>query len=325
MPQRTGTSIAGSSFRIARVTDRLRSAAASRLLGPDRGGPDSAEQFLNAAEVNGINLEHFWVSMGQSDDSIRQACLVVPGSGRSAMTFTSAPSGTAEEKELASVVTAALARLPGVHISQALLESHETGANSALIEAGFFSVGVLAYMRRPAPARSDRFKSHSEWPQGVFVRRYQSSDDPGLIAALDRSYEQTLDCPELCGLRDTSDVLESHRASGHFDPAHWWVAERDRKIEGMLLFNPCPEMGTVELVYVGLAPSLRGCGFGRRLMEHGLAHLVGTPELHVTCAVDERNAPALRLYGALGFVEFARRFAFVKSLRRSPAKSGESA
>ncbi|MBL8745059.1 MAG: GNAT family N-acetyltransferase [Phycisphaerae bacterium] len=314
MAHQTDTVQAGSPSRIVRVTSSLRSAAAARLVGTNRGGPDSAAQFLAAAEKHGISLDHFWVSLWGNGDRVGQACLIVPGSGRSAMTFTSEPRDGLEEADLAAVVTEATARLPGVHIAQALLEDHERGARSALMQAGYLGVGTLSYMRRVTPKRGEHFQAHASWPMQVCVRRYEAGDDPALIEGLERSYEQTLDCPELCGLRDTADVLDSHRSAGRFDPAHWWIVERDRKIEGMLLFNPCPEMGSIELVYLGLAPSLRGGGLGRRLLEHGLAHLIGSPEPHVTCAVDQRNVPALRLYRALKFDEFAQRRAFVKPI-----------
>lgn len=321
MTDETGTSSRHPSFRVARVPERLRSAAAKRLLGPGRGTSESARHFLSAAQTHGIDLTHFWATLEPSGDAVRHVCLAVVGPGRSAMTFTSTPTNQAEEREISALVGAALSQVSGVQLAQALLEVDEQASRAALVGAGFSDVGILAYMRRPTPSRWDGLARHSVWPEGVFVRRYQSNDDGQLIAGLDRSYAGTLDCPELCGMRETADVLESHRAAGRWDPAHWWVAERDRKIEGMLLFNPSPEMGSIELVYLGLSPSLRGTGIGRRLLEHGLAHLVGRPESQVTCAVDERNEPALRLYRRAGFEEFARRVALVKPV----ARGGKSA
>jgi mycothiol synthase len=125
---------------------------------------------------------------------------------------------------------------------------------------------------------------------------------------------ETLDCPELCGLRETRDVLDSHRSAGRFDPALWWMVRREGKPAGALLLNPSPAQGHVELVYLGLAPELRGCGVARRLMLTGLSALAGRAERDVTLAVDTRNTPALRLYESLGFRPFARRTALVRPI-----------
>lgn len=311
----TANSTQDSRYRLLPVTPALRRDAAAKLLGPNRSGDDTAAQFLFAAESHGISLDHFWVTISAPEGAVRHACLIVPGSGRSAMTFTSTPEDKEAISELAGLVRMTSEGLRGVHLVQALLEPHETAAEAALIEAGFTSVGTLAYLRRPAPTRADGFRPARAWPQGIVVRRYRSSDDPELLRGLERTYEDTLDCPELCGLRETADVLESHKAAGRFDPAHWWIVEMNRKIEGMLLLNPSPELGTIELVYLGLSCALRGRGIGRGLLEHGLSHLIGTLELHVTCAVDQRNTPAMSLYRALGFREFAARRAWVKSNR----------
>ena len=139
-------------------------------------------------------------------------------------------------------------------------------------------------------------------------------DRAALIRALDRTYEATLDCPELCGLRDTADVLESHRSTGVFDPALWWLVFLNEQPHGCMLLNRCPDHGTVELVYLGLSPELRSRRIGSRLLELGLAAIDSTGGTPITCAVDLRNAPALRLYGRLGFREFGRRVALVRPI-----------
>lgn len=299
-------------YRITRATGRLRLAAASRLLGPARGDSDSAGRLLANAESHGIDLGHLWVSVGPDGETARQTCLAVVGNGRSAMFFTSTPFTAAEEQELSQVVGHVCRQLPGVDLAQALLEPHEQAAHAALLGSGFFGVGTLAYLRRPMKSRIEPATDREPWPDGCLVRRYQSADDEALIRGLERSYEGTLDCPELCGLRRTHDVLESHRAAGRWDPAFWWVLEREHIIEGMLLLNPSPEMSTIELVYLGLSMRMRGKGLGQRILSHGLRALAGRTEEAVTCAVDVRNEPALRLYRGAGFGEFARRLALVR-------------
>jgi ribosomal protein S18 acetylase RimI-like enzyme len=157
------------------------------------------------------------------------------------------------------------------------------------------------------------------WGPGITVRPLASVQrghpDRALLAeALDRSYEATLDCPGLCGMRETDDVIDSHLSTGQFDPSMWWLVLSDGAAHGCALFNPCPEQGTVELVYLGLSPRVRGRGLARMLLAHGLARLGGPGQLSVTCAVDRRNAPAIALYRRAGFGEFSGRIAYVKAL-----------
>ena len=46
--------------------------------------------------------------------------------------------------------------------------------------------------------------------------------------AIERSYEQSLDCPELSELRTVQDALAGHRAAGTFDASLWWVSRSAR-------------------------------------------------------------------------------------------------
>lgn len=230
------------------------------------------------------------------------------------MLFTSRPETPDEEIELSRVIDQTVHALPLQTLAQALLDEDEPSTASAFAHAGFTSIGFLAYMRRTRPTRADTIEP---WPASVRVRHYMSCDDEALIHAMERSYEQTLDCPELCGLRNTKDVLDTHRATGVWDPALWWIVEQHDAPMGLLLFNPCPDLDSIELVYVGLAPALRGMGIGSKLLKFGLNHLIARREQTVTCAVDERNAPARSLYESLGFERFARRHALVRLRQRS--------
>ena len=75
------------------------------------------------------------------------------------------------------------------------------------------------------------------------------------------SYQQSLDCPLLNGLREIGDVIAGHQASGEFNPRFWFVlSERDMP-RGVVLLNRVPRTDTAELVYFGLAPAARGAGW----------------------------------------------------------------
>lgn len=299
--------------RVERIAADRRLEAAKRLVArPGAGRPaDAARRFVEAAESHGIDLTHFWGAITPAGVVAHAALVVVgaPRTGRTAMVFTSPVVGTAEERELAAVIDRACRQLDGVRLVQALLEPHERGPMEAFRLAGFRDVGELAYLQRPWQPSS---VGATAWPAGVTVEGWRPGDDALVVEALERSYVDTLDCPELCGLREAADVLDSHRATGRFDPALWWLVRLEGRPAGALLLNPCPAQDHTELVYLGVCPELRGRGLGGRLLDMGLSALGGRAHRTVTLAVDTRNEPARRVYAQRGFVEFARRFALVR-------------
>lgn len=308
-----GLTPAAPGFRVVRVSHSLRLEAAARLVGAAREDREKPRRFLQAASMHGIDLRQMWASVSHSGGAPRQVCLAVPGAGRAAMMFTSTPRNESESTELASVIDRSCDEMSGAMLAQALLEQNEHGARAAFVRAGFQSVGDLGYLRRPRVMASDApDPTEPNWPRGVSTIPYRPEVDAVFLEALDRSYEATLDCPELCGLRDTRDVLDSHRATGRFDPNLWRAVLLDGRPHGALLLNPNPEQASIELVYLGVSPALRGVGIGSMLLAWGLALVRERPEPFVTCAVDRRNEPALRLYRRLGFAEFASRAALVR-------------
>jgi ribosomal protein S18 acetylase RimI-like enzyme len=96
----------------------------------------------------------------------------------------------------------------------------------------------------------------------------------------------------------------------------WTLLRIEGEPAGAVLLNPFPAHRTVELVYLGLAPSARGRGLGKQLLQHGLWLLNGRRERTLTLAVDQRNTPALAIYEAAGMRPVVRRVALIRSLRR---------
>lgn len=202
---------------------------------------------------------------------------------------------------------------------QTLPEPTERWSIDAFSDAGFLFVGHLLYMTAPlgpAPAAPTR------WPDGLECVPASTLDIEHrrelLVETLDRTYRETLDCPELCGLRSTRNILDSHEGAGRYDPSHWWVLLRGNEPVGCALLSAAADTPSVELVYLGLDPDARGRGLARLLLEHALGEASRAGIAEVTCAVDRRNAPALSLYRSLGFSPFAERVALV---RRGPGAS----
>jgi mycothiol synthase len=280
---------------------------------------------LNAAAMHGIDLSHMWGTVDRAADGrpvrVREVCVAVSGSGRTAVMLLGEPGPHPKQGHVERVacIRAASEALRGgsISLAQTLPEPDQAWAVEAFTEAGFMRVGELAYMRRGIQMAG---AASLDWLEGVSVRNVRGvggldeTDRKLMIQALDRSYEDTLDCPELCGLRATADVLESHQATGAWNAKLWWLVMLDGEPEGCMLFNRVPEQGTVELVYLGLSKRLRGRGLGSRLLLLGLESAVRTDAGQITCAVDMRNVPARRLYTRFGFHEFGRRLAMVKRI-----------
>lgn len=79
------------------------------------------------------------------------------------------------------------------------------------------------------------------------------------------------------------------------------VGERDQQLVGALVMLGTGMKGYIPenlLLFVGVSPSLRGQGLGRRLCERAIAECSGDVCLHV-----ETDNPAKRLYERLGFRE----------------------
>ncbi|GEM_PF-266224 len=367
----------GAGVEIIRVTTDLVVPAAARLVGDQSDDPlFAAHRFLENADRIGIDLSLLWATITRSSFpakaqggqtgavQVRQVCLAVLGSGRTAMLFVSgaarrarrfkasadlfgSPANAADER--CAVIQTACQHVsaendlrPAASLAQALLEEREKDALAAFRLAGFTQVGDLAYLRRATPARGSPVALPDDVRIFSFADLLQTGTperdlDAMLMRVLDRSYIDTLDCPELCGLRTPEEVLESHRAVGRYDPSIWWLIFAGEQPVGCMLFNVLPEQESVELVYLGLDPIVRGRGLGRTALTLGLRHLWGQPHSPntgvasadlgrvlvgsggVTCAVDTRNTAALRLYRAAGFERFAVRVPVVMGLRTSRA------
>lgn len=332
---------------IVRVGEELLLAAAQRLVSQSlKDRVSAAKRLIASAPEHGIDLSCIWASIAASDVGkrsavVRQTCLAVPGSGRTAMIFMSEPlpsvdgagapasvldAARDERIALLNAVSAHFAQSPGdlVRVLQALPEPGDGWAETAFRGAGFVCVGDLEYRRRPlSPAEHKPANRKIEWPVGVRVESIASlpqvERDPLLLRVLEESYVDTRDCPELCGMRTTPDILASHYATGVFDPALWFIvfakdASGAEHPVGCMLLSRVPDQRALELVYVGLAVSVRGKGIGPKLMELALQRATEPRIDAITCAVDCRNEPALKLYERFGFGALGRRRAFVRSV-----------
>jgi mycothiol synthase len=186
-------------------------------------------------------------------------------------------------------------------VVQAFLPPEESARASPLTRAGFRHVARVWQMRRNSEslatigARSP-VASRNE---AVALVPYPACDPSEFEQVLVRCHDDSLDCPELHGVRTPAELLAGYRDCAP-DPAQWWLALRDGNGIGVLLLS------SPELVFVGVVPERRGQGIGRMLVE---AARDFTPDLNVT--VDSRNLPAVQLYTSVGFITIGIRDVFI--------------
>ncbi len=300
-----------------------------------------AQRLARNAAAHGIDLDLIWGVLGDLDlqqPAVRQVCMVVPGAGGTGMCFVSNPTKSASNttqmgdeatqiEEIGASLTSALKELPKVaggrvRLAQMLFEPDQDWTHEVCKRASMISVGTLDYLRMDFGLVERWPISNESWGEGITIRQINNlsmktptSDGSLLAQALERSYEDTLDCPELCGMRPMSDVIASHESTGAFDASRWWLLFKDNQPAGCCLLSHCPANESIELVYLGLGRTVQGHGLGTRLLTHALQSLrVDGPVHEVTCAVDRRNVGASKIYMRLGFKRFDARCGYVRPL-----------
>lgn len=325
------------------------------------GGPDEARArasaqrlaaHLDRAGRRGDQVSAL-ASMVDEENRIRLTALAVPGLGRTAQVLATTVRDSAGAEALGRLLSAVCAGLDPRHVAvaQALLDAEPRPAGAwspavpaAAVAAGddatrsqplsvaphaiwmkeayeraeFSVLAVLDYMTRPVPDR--RSIELPVPPEDVTLQPWRRGD-PVLLRILDSTYVDTLDCPGLCGLRRTEDILEGHLASARYEAPLWTLLRIEERPAGALLLSPSHRSSDglggeeCELVYLGLAPWARGRGLGRLLLQHGLAQLSRRAERRITLAVDRANGPAVALYSSMGFTPGAARLALIKPVR----------
>ncbi len=233
--------------------------------------------------------------------------LLMPG--RTALAVIPNPSehgiDEAEQRRLTQAGLAALADRR-LHYAQALIEPNAAAKRLLLERAGFTRLSPLVYLERDAlypwvdpPAPTD-----AEWV------RFSDATRMEFERVILATYQASLDCPELTGIRPIADVLAAHRAAGRFDPQLWELIRVRGDAAGCLLLAQLPQAGLLEVVYMGVLPACRQRGVGALLLRRALQHCRATRTPRLSLVVDDRNEPAKRLYARLGLTPVVRRDAY---------------
>lgn len=291
-------------------------AAVAMILGSPRrpAAAGHVADFVNAASARRMDVGAMWVA--EMAGRIVWAILPVVNPGRTALLLTSAEMDDASIPAASGLVGEICGNLgrQGLHLTQVLLEPQYAAARRFFLSMRFQEIAELIYLQGYVP----RNIQPAAIPRQMKWVEY-SPETHGLFAdAIVRSYQDSLDCPALSGLREIDDVIAGHQASGDFDPSAWQaLVEGDRPI-GVVLLSRITQTDAMELVYLGLAAKARGRGLGMLLMQHALHRSLKDERRRLSLAVDSRNAPALKLYYRFGMQQVATRWAMIRDLRVSP-------
>lgn len=288
----------------------------TRHTGPQEA--DSASTDTRGAFTSGGASGGGGVMYGSYDESgtLVHAVVALPQPGRTAMIFTARPAKRRLLPDLGRVIEAACAAMTPdqATLAQSLIDPEDDLRRDALLAAGFTELSTLCYMQRRLAHPAISGPQHID---GVSFEAWRPQLKADFIHVLEASYQQTLDCPGLTGIRLTEDVLAGHRGAGEFDPSLWTLMRLEGEPIGVMLLNPVPAADCIELVYLGLASSVRGRGYGALLMQRGMWLCAGRPETYFTLAVDETNTPALALYRRFGLRRITRKLALIRKLKGS--------
>ena len=240
-------------------------------------------------------------------DEILGACRLIAGTGRCANILL--PQLKEWDEALAArLLHAAAAQVHlrnGARLIQALIDPEGPPTLvAALRQAGFEQLAMLAYLRRHVRPE----ERQTPLPPDLAWRRYWRLRHGQFARTILATYEQSLDCPGLAGLRTVDDAITTHKHTGIFSPRAWNLAMAGGAPVGVVLLNNLQGRGDV--VYLGVAPAARRRGIGRTLVMRAIRDTAAMGLPQVSLAVDVANTPAMRLYEKTGFQETRRRLAY---------------
>jgi ribosomal protein S18 acetylase RimI-like enzyme len=190
-----------------------------------------------------------------------------------------------------------------IHQVQAIVSASDRVTPTILANSGFRLLTVVHHLWLELALSNSKFNDNASTFSSSTVHWLAASHvaKTRMAKLVESTFHQTLDCPELNGLRTPDDVLDGFLDGRTYREQYLWEILRvDDQDAGCLLLSA--HGGNVaELVYMGLKPEMRGRGLGDHMVQRGIttAQRMGMNLLVV--AVDQGNWPAIANYRRAGF------------------------
>jgi ribosomal protein S18 acetylase RimI-like enzyme len=209
-----------------------------------------------------------------------------------------------------------------VKVAQALVVPQEAHLAAPLERNGFRHITTLWYFRHGLEGAGLEERQARARLANLTFQTYHDRDRTLFQDTLKRTYQGTLDCPELNGVRTMDEIMDGHRGQGRHDPERWQLVLRGGRPVGVLLLTQMPEWDALDISYLGVVPEARGTGLGRALTLQALLEAQRAGVSQATLAVDRRNLPAWNMYLQMGFQPNEPREVFlaIESTRGSPGQ-----
>lgn len=297
-------------YRPARIDETQR--ALALILGTSEEPAAEAQvlEFLQFAHQRSIDVHDLWViAIG---NRLVWAMLPIISPGHTALLLMppARPDSASVRPLIESVCEYVETR--GVTLAQVMLDPADAPGRSIFVNHGFREMAHLIYLQTAVPGHIAAVSP----PESFWWQTYSEQTHAGFEQTILESYQQSLDCPALNGMRNISDVIKGHQAAGEFNPRFWFLLSERDVPRAVLLLSRVPRTDSAELVYLGLTPAARRRGISDLLMRQALwaTHEMGLNRL--TLAVDSNNVPALRLYHRHGMQQIGVKLAMMRELKR---------
>jgi ribosomal protein S18 acetylase RimI-like enzyme len=295
-------------IRPARLEERE---SALRLIFQSVPAAEREKRVENALHLLDIGQFHpEGLRIGVGSDGIQGAMMCLPVAGASGLVWppqaVQSVGGSHVEDALIRSCASWLQQR-GAKLGQCLLPVEEVTQAIPLERNGFRHITTLWYLRHEGntPVHAVRFDTPLQY------QSYAPTAPELFHETLLRTYGDTLDCPEVNGIRSIREIIDGHKADARSDTETWWLALEEARPVGVLLVTDSAECSAWEIGYVGVVPEARRRGIGRQLVLKAVIEAQRAEVSQLTLSVDARNRPALALYRQLGFERFDSREVFL--------------
>lgn len=267
----------------------------SRLSAPEREA--QCERTLLAVARQELSTES--VLTATSHEGVVGVLYAVRQPGQTAFVWPPVVRADADERGATDGLLQSIGRrfdAAGVAFAQCLLPVDDRAAREALDRNRFLFRGDLLFQSCDL---TKNLPGERRTPL-TFVTPADSTLER-FARVVEQTYQGSLDCPCLEGVRSGEAALEAHRSAGHFDSELWRLYQWRGIDAGITLLARQDDPESWEVVYTGVTPAFRGRGIGSAMMHAALrqAQSHGATRMHL--AVDCRNRFARQIYSDLGF------------------------